>query len=89
MDKTQWKQTGLQEFKIGMGNVRTLYKIGTLGILVKAIDTYKVNIVASHKKRWQGKGYIPTSNMPLLYGGITTNKHKNSMGFLVHISLIL
>ncbi|VVC27148.1 Endonuclease/exonuclease/phosphatase,Reverse transcriptase domain [Cinara cedri] len=88
LDKTQWKWPGLQGFRIGTWNVRTLYKAGALGTLVDAIDRYKVNIVALQEMRWQGEGCLPTGNMTLFFGGITSNKHENGVGFLVHNSLI-
>ncbi|XP_025208310.1 uncharacterized protein LOC112603784, partial [Melanaphis sacchari] len=88
LDKTQRKRPGLQGFRIGTWNVRTLYKAGALNTLINTIDRYKANIVALQETRWQGEGCIATCNMTLFYGGVTTNRHENGVGFLVHNSLI-
>jgi len=88
LDKTQWKRPGLQGFRIGTWNVKTLYKAGALGALVDTIDRYNVNIVALREMRWQGEGCLSTGNMTLFYGGLTTSKQENGVIFLVHNSLI-
>jgi len=49
LDKTQWKRSELQGFRICTCNVKTLYKAETLDALVDAIDKikYKVNTYSS------------------------------------------
>lgn len=44
--------------------------------------------MALQETKWQGEGCLPTGNMTLFYGGVTSNKHKNGVGFLVNNSFI-
>ena len=51
---TQWKR--INEIRIAIWNVRTLYRAGAMNELVKEMDAYKVDICALQEIRWSGKG---------------------------------
>lgn len=87
-DKQTWTRPGLQDFRIGTWNIRTLYKAGALKTLTDTLERYKVQLVALQETRLPGEGCITTGNSSLIYGGITNNKHENGVGFLVNKKLI-
>jgi sorting nexin-29 len=68
--------------KIATWNVLSLYRAGTLRILLDELAKYKTDIAAIQEVRWLGKGTIEKSNCTVFYS-CHEREHAFGTGFIV------
>jgi len=74
---------GLKELKVGSWNVLSLYKSGTLKLLLSQLDSYKKDITALQEIRWTGEGIIDKKNHNIFYS-CDRKHHMFGTGFIVN-----
>jgi exonuclease III len=77
----QWKR--INEIRIAMWNVRTLYRAGAMREMMKEMVKYKIDICALQEIRWPGKGTVLNKKYMILYSGNKSDKHKFGTGFYI------
>ncbi|XP_029344207.1 uncharacterized protein LOC115033855 [Acyrthosiphon pisum] len=78
-----WKSA----LRFGTWNVRTLFKPGAVGTVVKEIERYKLGVVALQEMRWQDTGSMQISNITLFFGACDGRRQAGS-GFAVNNKLL-
>jgi hypothetical protein len=48
------------DLRYGMGNVRSLYRVGSLMTVSRELARYKLDLVGVQEVRWEGGGTEPT-----------------------------
>lgn len=78
-----WKSA----LRFGTWNVRTLFKPGAVGTVVKEIERYKLGVVALQEMRWKNTGSMQISNTTLFFGACDGRRQTGS-GFAVNNKLL-
>jgi hypothetical protein len=69
------------DMRLGMRNVRSLYRAGSLVTVSKEISKYKLDLVRVQEVRWEGIGTEPAGEHTFFYGKGNEN-HELGTGFL-------
>jgi hypothetical protein len=72
---------------ISTWNVRSLYRAGSLMIVSKELDRYKLGLVRVQEVRWEVGGTEPVGEYIFFYGKENEN-HELTTGFFVHKTII-
>ena len=67
---------------IGTWNVRTLWRDGSLELLINALDNYKWDVIGLSEVRRTGSGEVEHNGCRLLFSGHTKD-HKDGVGILL------
>ncbi len=73
---------------VGTWNIRTLTADGKLKELNHEMDQYRWNILGISELCWKGFGDTSTNVAHKLYFSSKKDKHKHSVGFLVHKDIL-
>ncbi|KAL4148591.1 hypothetical protein QTP88_002780 [Uroleucon formosanum] len=87
--ENELKWSGKHGFRMGIWNIRSLYKPGALKAISDAIKKYKnVSITSLQEIRWPGEKSVKTKEMTLCYSGDKSGRYINAMDFLVNEHLL-
>lgn len=84
------ERPGMQGYRIGTWNIRSLYKPDELKSISDAVKKYKnVQIVALQEFRWSRERDVRANKITLLfYIGTFNGKHENEIGFIVNDQIV-
>jgi hypothetical protein len=69
------------DMRMGLWNVRSLYRAGSLVAVSRELARYKLDLVGVQVIRWEGGGTEPAGEYTLFYGKGNKN-HELGTGFL-------
>jgi hypothetical protein len=75
------------DMRLGMWNLRNLYRAGSLVTVSKELSKYKLDLVAVQEVRWEGGGTEPAGEYTFFNGKCNEN-HEFGIGFFVHKGII-
>jgi len=65
----------IRNLRIGTWNIRTLYKSGSMNVVINKITKYNLSIVTLQEIRWPGNGSFKHKGTTVFYSGCKDNKH--------------
>ena len=76
-----------REMKLGMWNVRSLYRAGSLKAAARELGRYNLDVVGVQEVRWDKKGTVRAGDYNFFYRKGNKN-HQLGTGFFVHRRLV-
>ena len=76
-----------REMKLGMWNVRSLYRAGSLKAAARELGRYNLDVVGVQEVRWDKKGTVRAGDYNFFYRKGNEN-HQLGTGFFVHHRLV-
>jgi hypothetical protein len=75
------------DIRIGLWNVRSLYRVGSLITVLRELLKYKLDLVGVQEVRWEGSGTGPAGEYTFFYGKVN-GSHELGTGIFVHKRII-
>jgi hypothetical protein len=75
------------DMRLGLWNVRSLYRARSLMVVTKELSKYKLDLVGMLEGRWEGGGIEPAGECTFFYGKGKEN-HELSIAYPVHKRII-
>jgi hypothetical protein len=75
------------DMKFGLWNIRRLYRVGSLMIVLREPSKYKLNLVGVQEVRWEGGGTKPAGEYTFVYG-MGNENHELGTGIFVDKGII-
>jgi hypothetical protein len=75
------------DMRFRLWNVRSLYRVGSLMIVLRELAGYKLDLVGVQEARWEGGGTKPAGEYIFFYGK-GNESHELGTGFFVHKRII-
>jgi hypothetical protein len=69
------------DMRLGLWNVRSMYRVGFLMTVARELPRYKLDVVGVQEVSWEGGGTEPTVEYSLFYGKGNEN-HELGTGIL-------
>jgi hypothetical protein len=76
------------DLRLGLWNVRSLYRAGSLMTASRDLSRYKLDLVGVQEVRWEGGGTEPAGEYTFFYGKWNEN-HELGTGSSMHERIIL
>lgn len=78
----------LGDIRIGTWNIRTLFKIGAMKLIIDEVKRYKLPIVELQEIKWLGSGSVKSNDTTIFYSRGTSPRHGYGVGFLINEALL-
>jgi hypothetical protein len=75
------------DMRFGTWNIRSMYRVGALRMVVEEISKYKLYLVGAQEVRWDRGGTEPAGEYTFLYGKGNEN-YELHISFFIHKKII-
>ena len=58
------------DMRFGTWNVRSLYRVGALGLVTSELDRFRIDLVGVQEVRWEGSGTLESGNLLYFMGTV-------------------
>lgn len=91
---TKDSQTGkgnrniIRNLRIYIWNIKTIFKSGSMNVIINKITKYNLNIVVLQEIKWPGNGSFKHKETTIFYSGCEDSKHAFGVGFMLNNRLL-